>query len=121
MNEVTPISKDYSHKRVKDGVVRNEKWLDRIRSGEFLCAITGQSGTHDDPIVPMHIGVLGTAIKAPDNEVLPVLNSLHLTSHSQRGQMSAPEFWRGVLAKDDRLLIDMVKAYAREFYAGENQ
>jgi len=125
MNQVTPITKDYSHTRVsnifKDGVVRDEKWLDQIRSQELLCAITGQPGRDDDPIVPMHIGVLGTGIKAPDNEVLPALNSVHLRSHSQRGCTSSHEFWVETLSNDPRLLNDMVKAYAREYYAKENQ
>ena len=101
---------------LKTPVLRDKKYLDRIRAGEFDCAITGQPGTDDDPIVPMHIGVLGTAIKAPDNEVLPAKNSLHLTSHSQRGCTSAHEFWCEVVKNDPRLLNDMVKAYAREFY-----
>lgn len=112
----TPIPGGMQHKRVKEGVFRDKTYLDLIRSQKLRCAVSGRPSTPDDKIVPAHIGIAGKGIKSPDNECLPLKDSLHRRQHSQQVTMSAHEFWIEVLSNDPRLCLDMVKAYAREFH-----
>lgn len=112
----TPIPGGMQHNRVKTGVFRDKVYLDLIRAQGLRCAVSGLPSTPDDQIVPAHIGVAGKGIKSPDNECLPMKDSLHRRQHSQQVKMSAHEFWIEVLTNDPCLCLHMVKAYAREFH-----
>jgi hypothetical protein len=110
------IPKTPDHKRIKDGVFRDKRWLKAIASQEIPCALTGRYGCHGDQVVPMHIGTAGKAVKSPDNEVLPALDSLHKRSHGQDKAIGFHTMMLEVLKNDKHLLLDMVRAYAREHY-----
>jgi len=45
------------------------------------CIFTGRKGSDAESVVPAHIGSGGKGMKSPDNEALPVLNSIHQKMH----------------------------------------
>ncbi len=100
--------------RTKEGVFRDRAWMDAIASQEIRCAVTGRKGREGDWIVPAHVGTAGKGIKSPDNEVIPMLDSLHRRSHSQQVSNGFQTFWCEQFMKDKHLLLDALKAYARE-------
>lgn len=110
------IPKKKNFKRIKPGVLRDKAWLDQIRSQSLPCAVTGRYGTDTNPVVPAHMGTTGTGCKAPDNDVLPMLNSEHLASHSQRGLSGVQTYWCDKFMNDKQLLLDVLKAYANKVH-----
>lgn len=94
---------------LKQPILRDRRYLDYLRTQS--CILTGQHGTDNDGVDPCHIGTAGKGMKSPDNEVLPILHSLHVKGH-QSGEVSmirehAPDW----------LIRAAMRAYAREFYA----
>lgn len=93
---------------LKTPILRDRAYLTALR--DMPCILTGQYGTDNDAVDPCHIGTAGKGMKSPDNEVLPILHSLHVKGH-QSGEVSmlrehAPDW----------LLRAMARAYAREAY-----
>ena len=87
--------------------LRDNKYLLWLRTQP--CILTGQYADHES-IVAMHVGTSGRGMKSPDDEALPVCNSLHQEGH-QSGEITmlrehAPDW----------LLRAMARAYAREMY-----
>lgn len=93
----------------KSRIVRDQAWLDHLKTER--CIITGLHGTDYDAVDPAHIGTLGRGIKSSDDEVLPILHSIHVRMHS-RGEMNV---LRAMLPDD--VLRAALRAYAREMYA----
>ena len=93
---------------MKPKSLRDSKYLEALRA--YPCAVTGRFASGDESVVAAHIGVGGVGIKSPDNEVLPMLASVHDECH-QRGEIA-------VLREKmpDRLFRVMLRAYAREHY-----
>lgn len=102
---------DIRHQRFgqRQEIVRDEKWIKHLRSER--CLFTGQYGTDQDSIDPLHVGTLGKSVKSPDDEILPIAHHLHLLGH-QKGEMSMIREH----APDDVLRLAF-RALAREMYA----
>jgi len=100
----------------KTGILRDKVYLDKIRSQSIPCAVTGLYGSEGDQVVPAHVGITGKGCKAPDNHVLPMLDSEHMASHGQRGGGGVQSYWCGVFMNDRRLLLDVLAAYAEKLY-----
>lgn len=67
-------------------MVRDRKWLDHVRT--LPCLVTGRRGHPEvETVDPAHIGRGGTGIKSSDDEVIPLLHSVHLDCH-QRGEFT---------------------------------
>lgn len=94
--------------RPKNKPLRDKKYLIWLRGQQ--CALTGLYGSEIDGIDAMHIGTAGKGIKSPDDEVLPVLHSLHREGH-QSGEIS-------MLRKHapNDVLRAAFRALAREMY-----
>jgi len=87
--------------------VSDRKYLDWLRTQR--CILTGQYGNDYDAVDPCHVGTRGRGLKT-DDEVLPILHSLHSAAHAS-GEISllrekAP----------DSLLREAFRALARENY-----
>ena len=106
-----------SNKPIKVGVFRDSKWMKTIAAQAIPCCLTGRMGREGDQVVPMHIGTAGKGIKSPDDEVLPALDSLHKASHGQVTSNGFHTTMLEVLADDESLLRDVLKAYAREIHS----
>lgn len=103
------MSKAPKHRRIeKHKTFRDRKWLDRVR--DMPCIITGRRSSDAETVDPMHIGTAGKGLKAPDNEVLPVLHSYHALAHSKGEMTVLREFI------PDDVFRDMIRLYAREFH-----
>ena len=92
----------------KQIALRDRKYLDWLR-GE-PCIVTGLRGNDHETVDPAHIGTRGKGIKSPDNEVLPLLHSIHQEAHN-KGEMSV---LREKLPDD--VLRAALRALAREKY-----
>lgn len=90
-------------------MIRDKQYLDWLK--EQRCIFTGLMGCEYDAIDPMHIGTAGKSLKSSDDEVLPVLHSIHRDAH-QHGEMSVIR----QIIPDDVLRLAL-RAYARELYA----
>ena len=96
-------------KRRKPNVLRDDAWRKDIR--DMPCLFTGLRATNYESVVPAHIGTLGKAIKSPDDEILPVLHTIHQRMHNG-GEI---EVFRNAPAD---VLRAAFRALARELYAG---
>lgn len=89
-------------------ILRDPKYLKAVR--DMPCLFTGQMANSNESVVPAHIGSAGKGIKSPDNEVMPLRDSVHQRMHSM-GDITvlreAPPW----------LLREAFRAYAREEYA----
>ena len=72
--------------------------------------MTGKRSNAYETVDPAHIGTAGKGIKSPDDEVLPIIHSVHHEMH-QMGEMT-------VLRKrlPDDVLREALRALARERY-----
>lgn len=93
----------------KNPPLRDRKYLDWLRHQP--CILSGQHGNDNEAVDPMHIGTAGKGIKSGDDEVLPVLHSLHTEGHTH-GEMSL--FRRRL---PDMVLRAALRALGREIYA----
>jgi hypothetical protein len=92
--------------------VKDHAWLKKLKTME--CVVTGQSG-ENVVIDPSHIRygqTGGMGLKPPDNLVLPLTHGLHTLSHS----MGEIAFWRQYILRNDHLLMESLKAYAKQLY-----
>ena len=89
--------------------LRDRAYLDWLRTQR--CIVTGRLGNEHETVDPCHVGSAGRGIKSPDNEVIPMLHSLHIQCH-QDGEIST---LRELLPDD--VLRAALRAYARERYA----
>lgn len=89
-------------------IIRDREYLDGLR--DERCLFTGLKGSDYDAIDPMHIGTAGKGIKSSDDEVLPVLHSIHAKAH-QIGEVTVIR-----QMAPDWLIREMARAYARELY-----
>jgi len=94
--------------RMKSVTLRDRKYLDWLRTQR--CIVTGRYASEYDAVDPCHLGVSGIAMKSPDDEVLPMLHSIHVISH-QTGEVSTQR--RSI---PDDVLMSALRAYAREMY-----
>ena len=74
------------------------------------CIVTGARARPGDPVEAAHIGTAGRSIKSPDDEVLPILSSIHKEMHAM-GEIST---LRQMLPT--YVLREALRAYAREMY-----
>ena len=91
-------------------VLRDKAWLKAIR--DMPCIFTGLRATNCESVVPAHIGTAGKSIKSPDDEILPVLHSVHHRMHNGGGEI---EVFRNAPAD---VLRAAFRALARELYRG---
>lgn len=103
--------------KVKQPVFRDRQYHSAIKSQELPCAVSGLTGSASDQVVFAHMGITGKGMKAPDNEAIPMLDSLHKRSHSQAVSMGFQTFWCELFMKDRRLLLDVLKAFARDYHS----
>lgn len=94
---------------LKTPILRDRAYLDFLKTER--CILTGMTGSDFDAIDPMHIGTAGRGMKSPDDEVLPVIHSLHVQAHSY-GEITMLRH----NAPDD-VLRAAFRALAREKYA----
>lgn len=92
----------------KQEILRDETWIKHLRTER--CLFTGQYASENDAVDPFHIGSYGRSMKSPDNEVLPILHSLHVLSHNS-GEVS---FLRN--QSPDDVLREAFRALARQHY-----
>ena len=97
-------------------ILRDKKWLDQIRRQEIACQVTGRTGSDYDPVVPAHVGITGKGCKAPDNHVIPMLDSEHRASHGQTQGGGFQTYWCEKFMEDKHLLLDVLRAYAKQIY-----
>ncbi len=93
----------------KQDRLRNPSWLKQVR--DMPCVVTGTMGGND----PAHIrhGLSGgIGLKPPDDLVLPLRHDMHMEQH-RKGEVA---FWHEVLANDSILMMECLKAYARQLY-----
>lgn len=90
-------------------MLRDQKYLDWIKRHD-RCLITGRQSDDYETVDPAHIGTAGKGIKRPDNEVLPLIHSIHRQCH-QKGEISV---LREMLP--DAVLREALRAYARQLY-----
>lgn len=98
------MTSNFKQERIKD-----PKWMKKVK--EMPCAVTGAQGATD----PSHIRYGqsgGMGLKPPDNLVIPLAHGLHVLSHS----MGEIAFWRQYILRNDHLLMEALKAYARQIY-----
>lgn len=116
-----PLPKKAKKKRIitNGKVVRGHKLRPLVEDPQYIedlrdeaCEFTGLYATEDDPVEPMHIGNIGKGIKSA-NEALPALHSIHSLTHTKEGLKAILPY----LERNPSLLIDMLRAYARERYA----
>ncbi len=88
-------------------IIRDRAWLDYLHTQP--CILTGQRGTEYETVDPAHIGAY-RGMKRSDDEVLPLLHSIHASGH-QKGEMS---LFRERLS--DVVLREALRAYARQCY-----
>ena len=93
----------------KTKVLVDDEWR-KVILPTHRCIITGRHGSEFDGIDPAHLGSLGRGIKRPDDEILPVLHSLHVSGHNG-GEWSQ---WRDLMP--DWLIREALRAYARQYY-----
>jgi len=91
----------------KLNLVRDRKYLDWLHNQP--CVISGLYGNDQETIDPAH---LGSKRNHGDDEVLPVLHRYHLNGHNT----GEPSNWRELIP--DWLLMEALRAYAREMYRG---
>ena len=103
-----PRGDEFTVKYQNEKAVEDRAYLDFLRTER--CLITGQYGSDNDAVDPVHIGTRGRGLKT-DDEALPILHSLHHRGHNS-GEVS-------MLRKHapDWLIRDAFRAYARELYA----
>lgn len=87
-------------------IVTDRAYLDDMRAD--ACFFTGQLGTTDDPVEPMHIGNPGKNLKT-DNEALPARHSVHDLTHRE-GITAVLRYF----AENPALLIAVLRAAGRE-------
>lgn len=92
---------------IRNGAVDDPEWL-RYQSTQ-ACVITGEYGGDHESVVGAHVGTHGKSMKT-DDEVLPVLQRLHVQGH-QSGEIS---MFRRYLSDVD--LRNALRAWARELY-----
>lgn len=93
---------------LKDKPLRDPTYLLAIR--DMPCLFTGLRANDSESVVPAHIGTAGKGMKSPDNEVLPLSNSVHQRMH-RIGEIS-------VLSDAPAHVIRAAfRALARELYA----
>lgn len=93
----------------KSPPLRDRAYLDWLR--EQRCIFTGRYGNDFESVVPAHIGTAGKSMKSPDNEALPILDSVHKRMH-QQGEISV------LRDAPDGVIRAAFRALAREMYAG---
>lgn len=93
---------------IRRPIIRDRAWLDHLHSER--CIFTGQRGTENETIDPMHLGAF-KGLKSSDDEVIPVLHRFHAMAH-QKGEISLLR-----TMSDDNLIREVFRAYARQLYA----
>lgn len=89
--------------------IRDRKYLDAVR--DMRCIVTGRRGNPDyETVDPAHIGTAGKGMKSSDDEVIPLIHSIHRLCH-EKGEIST---LRELLPDD--VLREAMRAYARELY-----
>lgn len=95
------------------GILRDQEWIDHVKT--LQCVVTKlDTGRADCSIDPSHIrwGLGGgTALKPPDNRVLPLLHLLHVKSHRGDGEVA---FWRQHMT--DELMMKALIALAEKMH-----
>ena len=95
---------------MKQKNLRDPKWLVAVR--EMPCTIYDCNKT---PSEPAHIrlgGTGGTALKPPDDMVVPLCHHHHAEQH----RIGERTFWSKVFAADPLFMIRCLQSYARQLY-----
>ena len=93
---------------MKQKNLRDAKYLVSVR--DMLCVVCDAT-----PCEPAHIrlgGLGGTALKPPDDCVVPLCHKHHAEQH----RVGERTFWSKVFAADGLFMIRCLTAYARQLY-----
>lgn len=63
----------------KDKPLRDRRYLDYLRTRPCVC--TGRVASETMAVDPAHLGTAGKGLKAPDDEAVPLLHSMHQLCH----------------------------------------
>lgn len=88
--------------------VRDRRYLDSLRDEPDL--FTGQQGTPDDPVEPVHLGTGGARYKDDDSAAMPLRHSIHARMHAEGEITVLRQMIPGWL------LRDALRAWGRERY-----
>jgi hypothetical protein len=97
----------------KNPPVRDPKHLAKVR--EMSCVVCG--ATPCDPAHIRHGLGGGMGMKPGDDLVLPLCHAHHMEQH----RIGELRFWDMALSKDDRLMMNCVKALAKYLYRKTSQ